>query len=144
MGDRNFLDGAKIEGNDERFLELLEFTMSKIPKNVPPLESVKRLSLRKRSRKEGLVGLTTYCDVKDDGKAHGRQRISFYEDLLQQLSDAAAVAVLAHEIAHAWLNEHKHPEESLGREKEADELARKWGFGPELDALDSEADTINS
>lgn len=139
-----FLGGASIEVGDERFLRLLELTITKIPKTVTPLHSLKRVKLVERSRKEGLVGLTTYCCVEEDGEASGTQRVSFYKDLLRQLSDSAAVAVLAHELAHAWLNEHRHPEESPGREKEADELARQWGFGPELDALDSEAETISS
>ncbi len=145
MTTSKFLGGARIEAGDEGFLRLLEFTISKIPKTVTPLHSLKRLTLLERSRKkEGFVGLTTYCCVEEDGEVSGTQRISFYKDLLRQLSEGAVIAVLAHELAHAWLNEHRHPEESRGREKEADELARQWGFGPELDALDSEAETINS
>ena len=73
-----------------------------------------------------------------------RQTITFYTDLLNALSDNAAEAVIAHELAHAWLNEHVRPEESKEREAEADRLARQWGFGPELDALDSEAETVQS
>ena len=42
-----------------------------------------------------------------------------------------------------WLNEHVEPEESRTREVEADDLARRWGFGPELDALSREADSVN-
>lgn len=61
---------------------------------------------------------------------------------MSELSDLAATAVIAHELAHAWLNEHVRPEESKEREREADALARRWGFGPELDALDGEADTV--
>ncbi len=143
MTSPKFLGGAKIEAGDQRFLRLLEFAIAKIPKTVIPLHSLKRLVLLERSTKVGLVGLTTYSGA-EDGEPSGTQRVSFYKDLLRQLSDRAAVGVLAHEFAHAWLNEHKHPEESRGREKEADKLAREWGFGPELDALDSEADTINS
>ena len=54
----------------------------------------------------------------------------------------AAEAVIAHELAHAWLNEHDRPESSPKREAEADELARLWGFGPELEALEKEAETV--
>ena len=73
-----------------------------------------------------------------------RQTITFYTSLLDALSDPAATAVIAHELAHAWLNEHVRPEESREREREADALAREWGFGPELDALDQEAVTVQS
>ena len=73
-----------------------------------------------------------------------RQTITFYSSLLDELSDLAATAVIAHELAHAWLNEHVRPEESRRREREADDLARAWGFGPELDALDREAETVHS
>lgn len=72
-----------------------------------------------------------------------RQTITFYSHLLDALSERAAVGVIAHELAHAWLNEHERPEESRKRELEADNLARRWGFGPELDALDREAETVN-
>ena len=72
-----------------------------------------------------------------------RQTITFYSSLLNALSDPAATGVIAHELAHAWLNEHVRPEESRTREREADDLAREWGFGPELDALDAEAETVH-
>jgi Peptidase family M48 len=72
-----------------------------------------------------------------------RQTITFFAALLDALSDSAATAVIAHELSHVWLNEHMKPEESPRREAEADHLARRWGFGPELDALDNEADTVN-
>jgi len=51
--------------------------------------------------------------------------------------------VIAHGLSHAWLNEHLHPDESGKREREADDLARVWGFGSELDALE-EAETVHS
>jgi Zn-dependent protease with chaperone function len=70
----------------------------------------------------------------------GIQKITFYSELLDQLSDAAALAVLAHELAHAWLNEHVAPEQSKSREKEADRLAKSWGFTEELDALANETE----
>ena len=89
------------------------------------------------------MGMTRYSDVKFFVVfSRPRQTITFYSDLLDGLSDMAAEAVIAHELAHAWLNEHVKPEESQSREKEADELARDWGFGPELDALDHEAETV--
>lgn len=94
----------------------------------------------------GLVGLTTYCCVEPEegikgGREQtkpGKQRITFYSDLLGQLSDAAAMGVITHELAHAWLNEQVGAEASSKREKEADKLARKWGYGRYLDALKAE------
>jgi hypothetical protein len=52
------------------------------------------------------------------------------------------MAVIAHELAHSWLNEHVSPGQSLKRESEADALARRWGFGHELNELDNETETI--
>jgi hypothetical protein len=63
---------------------------------------------------------------------------------MDPLSAPAVMAIIAHELAHAWLNEHVSPEESSNRERQADALAREWGFGPELDALDKEAETVNA
>ena len=88
------------------------------------------------------MGLTKYSRVRYFLRSRPRQTMTFYSRLFDSLSDSAAVAVIAHELAHAWLNEHLVPEESKGREKEADRLARRWGFGPELDALDREAETV--
>lgn len=70
------------------------------------------------------------------------QEVTFNTHLLGQLSSTAQKGVMAHELAHVWLNEHAGPEESKSREREADELARSWGYGAELDALDAEADTV--
>jgi Zn-dependent protease with chaperone function len=91
-----------------------------------------------------MVGLTRYSRVRIFFLSRPRQTITFYSTLLDALSDPAALAVIAHELAHAWLNEHVKPEESRAREHQADNLAREWGFGPELDALDKEAETVLS
>jgi predicted SprT family Zn-dependent metalloprotease len=92
-----------------------------------------------------MVGLTRYSRVRFFLiLSRPQQTITFYSSLLDALSDSAAMAVIAHELAHAWLNEHVKPEESREREREADALAKKWGFGPELDALDREAETVQS
>ncbi len=89
-----------------------------------------------------MVGLTRYSRVRFFFLSRPRQTITFYSSLMDALSDRAATAVMAHELAHAWLNEHVRPEESQRREEEADSLALEWGFKPELDALDREADTV--
>jgi hypothetical protein len=99
----------------------------------------------------GLVGLTVWGDLEygvegrsgaSDEIRSGRQTLSFYTELLNQLSEDAYVGVIAHELAHAWLNEYVVPENSHAREAEADELARMWGFGKELDALEQETEPI--
>lgn len=92
-----------------------------------------------------MVGLTRYSRVRFFlVLSRPQQTITFYSFLLDALSDEAAVGVMVHELAHAWLNEHVRPEESRAREREADALARDWGFGPELEALDREAETVQS
>jgi len=99
--------------------------------------------MRKKAT-QGTVGLTTYRSA-DSRLAGGRktagrgtQTITFSSELLDQLSDDAAKGVVVHELAHAWLNEHLSPQSSRRREAEADELARSWGYGRYLDALDVE------
>jgi len=139
------LDGAELDAESERFRDLVRRALSRFPGRLPPLKSVIKVQLRKRSEAKGIVGLTTYCCVemgaertlgKKQGK--GSQRITFYRELLDQLSNDAALGVIAHELAHAWLNEHRRPEASKKREREADELARGWGYGRFLDALEAE------
>jgi Zn-dependent protease with chaperone function len=103
----------------------------------------------KRKAVHGIVGLTTFrnaasgpiFDLKKPG--NGTQIITFYSELLDQLSDDAAAGVIVHELAHAWLNEHVSPQSSKRRETEADELARTWGYGRYLDALDAETSPVD-
>lgn len=108
--------------------------MMRIPETTRPITTVKRVSIRRRGRLPGLAGLTRWVE--------GKQTITFYSFLLDSLSDEAYLAIIAHELAHAWLNEHKSPEESPRREEEADELAARWGFRSELNQLATEADSI--
>ncbi len=138
---------ASLDSNNRRFVGLLTEVLSKFPRDANPLTSVKELRLKKRGGMKGLVGLTTYCCVEIDNdpkssKKGAIQRITFYSDLLDEISDKAAMGVIAHELAHAWLNEHVHPEDSERREKQADELARSWGYGEYLDALAAETEPI--
>jgi len=53
------------------------------------------------------------------------------------------VAVMAHELAHAWLNEHLRPEASKTREDDADMLAEMWGFEAELAALAEQTEPLS-
>ncbi|MDA4127492.1 MAG: M48 family metalloprotease, partial [Thaumarchaeota archaeon] len=98
----------------------------------------------------GLVGLTRY--QMQEYRTGGRYRdapssrhiITFYSSLLGQLSDDSVVAVMAHELAHAWLNEHIGPEASMRREEDADMLAEMWGFSKELAALAEETEPVSA
>ncbi len=96
-----------------------------------------------------MVGLTTFSVTGSapskswDGES-GLHTLTFYTDLMSQLSDKAVTAVMAHELAHAWLNEHVCPEASKLREEDADMLVEMWGLGSELEALALETDPIDS
>lgn len=131
-----------LKSKDRRFRRLFAEAAKRPPKEVPRITTVRLVSLSRRQTRT-TVGLTRYSRVRFFLLSHPRQTITFYSNLLDALSEPAAVAVIAHELAHAWLNEHLRPEESRDRESEADGLARSWGFGPELDALDLEAETVN-
>ena len=132
-----------LKARDRRFRRLFTEATARPPQNIPRIVTVRLVSLSRRPTKT-TVGLTRYSKVRFFFRSHPRQTITFYSYLFDALSEPAAVAVIAHELAHAWLNEHVRPEESREREIEADDLARRWGFGPELEALDHEAETVNS
>lgn len=127
---------VSIAADDLRFMRLLGEALSRPPPEVPRIRTLRSITLS-ADRGGVTVGLTTYLAGRSP-----RQKVTIYSALFGALSDAAALAVIAHELAHAWLNEHVRPEDSDRREEEADSLARRWGFGDELDALDSEAETV--
>jgi hypothetical protein len=139
------LGRAEYHSSSRRLLALIGEALSSFPSEVQPIRSVVEVRMRKRAI-QGTVGLTTYRGAGPGplgGRRtaeHGTQKITFYSELLDQLSDEAALGVIVHELAHAWLNEHVSPQSSRLREAEADELARVWGYGKYLDALDAEAD----
>ena len=136
----------RSQQRDQRFLRLLDETLSRIPADIIPLTTVREVRLAKRGPLRGLVGLTTWGRAgrggRERGAPKGRQTVAFYGELLDQLSDRAAMAVIAHELAHAWLNEHVLPEDSKARETETDDLVSSWGLGEELHALNEETETI--
>ncbi|HEV2138538.1 MAG TPA: M48 family metalloprotease [Nitrososphaerales archaeon] len=135
--------GYTLSTKSNRFRKLFREAVRRPPESIPKITSVRSVSLSNRPMKT-TVGLTRYSDLKFLLVfSRPRQTITFYSSLFDALSDMAALAVIAHELAHAWLNEHVRPEESRNRELEADRLAREWGFGAELDALDREAETVN-
>jgi len=132
-----------LSSRDYRFTRLFREATVRPPKGVPPITTVTSVALSRKSTRT-MVGLTKYSKVRYFVVlSRPSQTITFYASLLDALSDPAALAVIAHELAHAWLNEHVRPEDSTQREREADALARKWGFGAELDALDREAETVS-
>jgi len=144
----HFLPSAKLDFADDRYYHLLMSTVSRIPNSGLPVTSVSKVKLRKRGTLRGLVGLTTVSveghqmNQKEEFKPEGRHEITFYSSLLDRLSDYAVVAVMAHELAHAWLNEHVGPEASEQREEDADMLAEMWGFEPELQILERETEPV--
>ncbi len=139
-----FQGKVTVRGGDRRFLRLLRDAMKRPPPSVKRVSSVRSIVLSKHPTKV-TVGLTRYSTVRHIIVfSKPKQTITFYSDLLDQLSDSAAEGVIAHELAHAWLNEHVAPVQSAEREKEADDLAKEWGFSPELNALDDEAETVPS
>ncbi len=140
----NIISGRyTLSTKSSRFRRLFSVAVRRPPESIPRITSVRSVALSNRPTKT-TVGLTRYSDLKFLLVfSRPRQTITFYSSLFDSLSDRAALAVIAHELAHAWLNEHVKPEESQDREFEADRLAREWGFGAELDALDGEAETVN-
>jgi hypothetical protein len=120
-----------------------------IPKSGHPVRTVATVKLRKRGSLPGLVGLTSLQLKEGYRTGIGRQRaanrhvVTFYSGLLDKLSNDSVQAVMAHELAHAWLNEHVGPEASREREEDADLLAEMWGFGPHLKVLAEETEPVN-
>ena len=146
MAERTGIIGGRFTftPRDPRIRRLFDAAIKRPPKDVPRIMTVRSVTVSRRPTKT-TVGLTRYSRTRFFlVLTRPRQTITFYSSLLDALSDPAALAVIAHELAHASLNEHVRPEESTERELEADRLAREWGFGPELDALDMEAETVNS
>lgn len=141
---------AEVRVVDSRYLRLLMNTLSMIPSAGSPIQSLTTIKLRKKGSLPGLVGLTRY--QMQEYRTRGRNRdapssrhiITFYSGLLEHLSDDSVMAVMAHELAHAWLNEHIGPEASMRREDDADILAEMWGFGKELAALAEETEPISA
>ncbi|MFQ6010612.1 MAG: hypothetical protein ACE5KG_00355 [Nitrososphaerales archaeon] len=134
---------------DERIRDLVLQTVEGMPPDALDISSLRSIRLYEVSPTDTLAALTRHnsydVTVRDSkgtewDETRTRQEITFYRDILNNLSDLSVKAIVAHEIAHAWLNEHRKPEASPQRERESDELARKWGFAKELLALENETD----
>lgn len=144
-----FVPAATVKVANPRYRALLLDCISRISPNGAPLKFPTEIRLRRRGDLPGIVGLTTFSldgyAPKGVGVAsQGQHTITFYTDLLNRLSRRAVIAIMAHELAHAWLNEHIRPEASKAREEDADMLAEMWGFGPELEALAAETEPLDS
>ncbi|MCZ6613533.1 MAG: M48 family metalloprotease [Thaumarchaeota archaeon] len=149
MSSQEFLRGIDFKIHDNRLKNLILQTLDNMPPDGLDISSLESIQLSDLSPTETLAALTTHSsfDVtirNDEGnewdEIRSRQKITFYLDILNNLSDLAVKAIIAHEIAHAWLNEHVKPESSQQREKDSDDLARKWGFTEELLELENETD----
>lgn len=127
------IPNAAIKTQDGRTTSILRAALARIPDDVTPIGTLREVRSMKRGP-PGFAGLTTY--------SKGRQTITFYTRTLELLSRRASLAVVVHELAHAWLNEHRRPEQSKAREEEADALVARWGFQVELDALEDETEPI--
>lgn len=144
----HLLPAAELDFADSWYRNLFLSTVSCIPNSGLPIKSVSRVKLRRRGTLRGLVGLTTFSvegyqmSPKGEYRPKGRHEITFYSALLDRLSEDAVVAVMAHELAHAWLNEHVGPEASKQRERDADMLAEMWGFEREIQALERETEPV--
>ena len=148
MREFGFLMDAVVKMRNPRYTALLQASLKRIEECGRPVSLRTEIRLRRRGTLPGVVGLTTFVvgGYAPRGIAHeetGAHTITFYTQLLDQLSDKAVVAVMAHELAHAWLNEHVRPEASDSREEDADMLAEMWGFGSELEALAAETEPVN-
>ncbi len=141
---------VKAGGVDERTYDMLAEVISRIPTGYD-FGSLRRFDFSDE-REDGETAETVAIthlkrarrtEQEGENFPRGIQVIRVYTDLLSQLSEEAAKAVMAHELAHVWLNEHSGPEDSQKREAEADDLARRWGFGYELEALGQETEPVS-
>jgi Zn-dependent protease with chaperone function len=147
-GRRNFLANALVNVDKPRYRALLHQCLERIPESGRPVRLQAEVRLRRHGTLPGVVGLTTFCvgGYAPNGVAaedSGAHTITFYTHLMDRLSDEAVLAVMAHELAHAWLNEHLCPEASKAREDDADMVAEMWGFESELAALAAETEPIS-
>jgi hypothetical protein len=141
QASRYYSNWMDIATHDDRLRSLVIETIEKLPSGALQVASLRRIVVRDQSPDGMTAGLTRYRDdLTDKGYVNQRQEIFLYKDILDQLSDDAVKAIVAHEFAHAWLNEHVYPVQSNERENEADNLAFNWGFHREIAALQSETE----
>ena len=96
---RSILEGPVVlKSPDGRFRRLFAEAARRPPPDVPRITTVRLVQLSRRPTKV-TVGLTRYSKVRFFLFVHPRQTITFYSHLLGALSERAAVAVIAHELA---------------------------------------------
>jgi len=142
-----FLANATMKVQNPRYRTLLHECLDRIPNSGRPVQLRTEIRLRRQGTLPGVVGLTTFCveGYAPNGIAReeeGAHTITFYTHFMDKLTDRAVVAVMAHELAHVWLNEHLRPEASKTREDDADMLAEMWGFEAELAALAEQTEPV--
>ena len=142
-----FLANGIIKVHNPRYKSLLNECLDRIPNSGRTVQLRTEVRLRRKGTLSGVVGLTTFLveGFAPNGIAReesGAHTITFYTNLMDKLTDRAVVAVMAHELAHAWLNEHLRPEASKTRENDADMLAEMWGFEEELSALAEQTEPV--
>ena len=138
---------GSIKVDNPRYKSLLGECLGRIPDSGRQVRLHTEIRLRRRGTLPGVVGLTTFYVegyapngvAKEESGAH---TVTFYTNLMDKLTDRAVVAVMAHELAHVWLNEHLRPEASKSREDDADMLAEMWGFQEELSALAEQTEPL--
>jgi hypothetical protein len=143
-----FLSNGTIRVQNPRYKALLHECLHRIPGSGRPVRLRTDIRLKRRGTLPGVVGLTTFYveGFAPNGVANeesGAHTITFYTNLMDKLTDKAVIAVMAHELAHAWLNEHLRPEASKTREDDADMLAEMWGFEEELAALAEQTEPLS-
>ena len=145
----SLLANARLGIDNPRYRNLFVECLERVPASGHRIHFQTEIRTRKHGSLPGVVGLTTFCveGYAPNGVAEessGAHTITFYTNLLDQLTDKAVLAVMAHELAHAWLNEHLRPEASKVRENDADMLAEMWGFESELSALAEETEPVGA
>lgn len=141
------LSGARLDVKDAAIRRAVDEALARLPPEASVIPTLRLIASKKTSEGGSLAGLTRRIiyerriytgPAKTEEAETVVQRIELYRDIMLQLSEMSRVAVVAHELAHAWLNDNVGPEDSKKREEESDALARKWGFARELEALEDE------
>ncbi len=143
------LSGVRVDVRGAAVRLAVDEALTRLPPEASDVPTLRLITSKKTSEGGSLAGPTrriTYERTVRFGLGKTRtdevvvQKIELYLDMMLQLSEMSRVAVVAHELAHAWLNDNVAPDDSATREEECDALAEEWGFGDELKALADETD----
>ena len=111
-------------GASIRTMKLLKDFAQRIPKNA-----------RRKLISKDFVIIEVHNGARVDNIVGPLQLMLLNHHFLNELSEKEVIGVLAHEFAHIALNHPMLSEEAERIEKEADELASKWGFAEEIKLL---------